>query len=536
MSFTLRNYQTEAIDALHKHVCEKQTNPCIVLPTGSGKSVVMAAMIKKWREDSPWLRGCVLAHRKELVVQNAEKLEAMLGSSVGVFAAGLGRRDYDAQILFASIDSIFKRSGEFQPFDFLFVDEAHRIPPSGEGKYRTFIKGCKRFNAHLRVAGWTATPYRMGCGAICHKDHILNEVCYEAGITNLIAQGYLCNLRSKVGEATPDLSEVRRNSGGDYVVKSLAEATGRTGLVEGAIRQALEIMSRERRKTAVFFCVDIKHCNKVSAELLRHGVNAPCLTGKTRTDSRDRIIADFKSGRLNAVCNVNVLTEGFDAPHIDCIVLLRPTLSAGLFSQMVGRGLRPHDSKEFCLVLDFAGCIDEHGPLDMLTGPKVVMATCGECRESFSRAVRKCPICGWEIPKIELEAMNELERERRMHGDKASKKSILSGEPETYHVNTIKVARHVKIGSPDSLKVQFRCGLTTFSLWLCLDHDGFAGRKAKDWMKKHTGDSKTLTVDEALGDMFLTQKLSDSIRTVTIRRTGKYNEVVDTNQPLESEA
>jgi DNA repair protein RadD len=528
--FTLRNYQQEAIDALHEHVCTKQTNPCVVLPTGSGKSVVMAAMIKQWQQDAPWLRGCVLAHRKELVVQNAGKLEAMLGESVGVFAAGLDRRDYDAQILFASIDSVYKRSGEFQPFDFLFVDEAHRIPPSGEGKYRTFIKGCKKFNQHLRVAGWTATPHRMGCGAICHRDHILNEVCYEAGITKLIAQGYLCNLRSKVGEATPDLSEVRKNSGGDYIVKSLAEAAGRGSLVSSAVNQAVEIIRREGRKTLVFFCIDIEHCKQVSAELARHGIAAPCLTGKTRKDERDRIINDYKSGRLNAVCNVNVLTEGFDAPHIDCIVLLRPTLSAGLFSQMVGRGLRPHDSKEYCLVLDFAGCIDEHGPIDTLEGPRVVMATCGECRESFSRAVRQCPVCGWVIPKVEMDAMNELERERRMHGDKASKKSILSGEPETYKVDGIKVMRHAKLGKPDSLKVQFRCGLSIFSLWVCLDHEGVAGRKAKDWILKHTGDKKIATVNDALGDMFLVQKLSDCIKTITVRRNGKYNEVVATNQ------
>ncbi len=171
----LRPYQTEAVEAVHSYVCSQPGNPCVVLPTGSGKSVTMAGTIQKWHAEAPWVRGSILAHRKELVEQNADKLRAVYPqANIGMFAAGLGKRDWEAQILFASIDSIFKKAGEFPPFDFLFVDEAHRIPPSGEGKYRTFINECRRFNPNLRVVGWTATPFRMGCGPVCHKDHILN--------------------------------------------------------------------------------------------------------------------------------------------------------------------------------------------------------------------------------------------------------------------------------------------------------------------------------------------------------------------------
>lgn len=526
----LRPYQIECVDALHAHVCGKTTNPCAVLPTGAGKSVVMAAVIRKWHEQAPWVRGCVLAHRKELVQQNAEKLRAVYpDGGVGIFSAGLGQKDYDAPILFASIDSIYNKAGEFQPFDFLFVDEAHRIPPAGEGKYRTFIQGCKQFNPLLRVIGWTATPFRMGCGPICHADHILQEVCYEARITDLINDGFLSRLRSKVGVAQPNLSSVKRNSGGDYITKSLAGATNREDVITAAVSEAVRIIRAEGRSSVVFFCVDVEHCKRVSAELSRHDIYAPYLTGKTSTHERDRIVSDFKSRRLHAVCCVNVLTEGFDAPHVDCIVLLRPTLSAGLFSQMVGRGLRLSPGKSFCLVLDFAGCIDEHGPIDLLgLGQAVVMATCAECRESFSRAVRICPSCGWEIPKQEIDRLESSERERRMHGEKASSRSILSNEPETHCVDTVFVSRHVKPGSPDSVRVQYRCGMSVFREWICLDHPGFAGHKAKKWWRERFGQDG-VTVNEALADMFVSQKLLEWTKTITVLRNGKHFEVIGYN-------
>ena len=267
----------------------------------------------------------------------------------------------------------------------------------------------------------------------------------------------------------------------------------------------------------------------------RQGLYAPYLTGKTKQLDRDRIIRDFKSGSLKAVCNVNVLTEGFDAPHIDCIVLLRPTLSPGLYSQMVGRGLRPASAKTNCLVLDFAACIDEHGPIDLLGSVSTTaLAICSECRESFSRAIKTCPQCGWEIPKQEIERLEQVERERRMHGDKASGKSILSNEPETVKVDAVHVSRHIKDGSPDSLKVQYRCGLSMFREWVCLDHPGCASEIAQQWWRRRFPRTGS-TVNEALGDLFLSQALLEWTKTITVKRNGKYFEVVGYNNEITNE-
>jgi DNA repair protein RadD len=167
------------------------------------------------------------------------------------------------------------------------------------------------------------------------------------------------------------------------------------------------------------------------------------------------------------------------------------------------------------------------------------MATCVECQESFSRAIRSCPVCGWEIPKIEVERMEAEESERRMHSATASKKSILSKEPEVHQVNTVFVSRHVKPGgSPDSLKVQYMCGTSMYREWICLDHTGFAGRKAEAWWRNRNlplaGAKKARpTVDDALEDLFLTQSILEWTKTITVKKNGRHYEVVGYNALLE---
>ncbi len=532
MTLTQRPYQTEALEALYKHICTKKTNPVIVLPTGSGKSACIAWAIRKWKEKCPWFRCCIVQHRRELIEQNVNETKAIYPDcDIGIYSAALNQREYNSSVLFASIDSISRRAGQFAPWDVVIVDEAHRIPFNGEGRYRTFIKGSKKFNPDLRVIGWTATPFRMAGGQICHKDHILNEVCYEAKITDLINDGYLCQLRSKVGEAQPDLKGIKHNQRGDYIIKNLAKVTNHEALISRTVAEAARIIEAENRCSVVFFCVDIEHCQKVSHELRRYGINAPFVTSKTKSNERDRIATAFRLGHLRAICNVNVYTEGFNAPNIDCIVLLRPTLSPGLFSQMVGRGSRTCEGKSDCLILDFAGCIEEHGPVDLLSGAPVVAATCQNCRESFSRAIKKCPACGWEIPKLEIEQLEIRERHRRLHGDRASKRSILSSMPETYKVDEVTLCRHRgKEGKPDSVAIQYRCGIATFKEWVCLDHEGFARQKAIEWCGKRRIDCTC--VSEVLQDMFVSQLIQEWTKTITVIKKGRWLEIVDYNRSL----
>lgn len=527
-----RPYQTEAIDALDLHLAHKPTNPCVVIPTGGGKSITMAWAIQKWKIEYPPFRCMVLAHRKELVSQNAQELHDLMGKwNVGVYAASLKQRDTESDIIFAAIDSVWDRWGEFPAFDVLIVDEAQHIPAKGEGKYRRFIAGCKMLNPNLRVVGFTATPFRLGCGPICHKTHILNEICYEAYVCDLIRDGYLCKLRSKVGDVQPDLENVHRNHGGDYKTNELASAMQDRDLVVRTVASAMSHIQRENRKSVIWFCVDIEHCHRVSEALASHGINAPIVTAKTPVAERDMISDGVKAGTIQHVCNVNVYAEGFNARCIDCVVLLRPTLSPGLYYQQVGRGLRLHPSKSECIVLDYAHCIDEHGPIDCLNAGEVKLIECGNCGDTFSRAIGECPNCGWVIPKKEVERHEAEERERKMHEDEASRRAILGSEPETVDVDAVSVHLHKKAGKPDSLRVMYRSGLSTFAEWICLGHGGYAEKKARDWWFRRFGmaAAKVATVKSALEDMFIEQNLKNITRSITVVRRGKHTEIVGYN-------
>lgn len=524
-----RPYQIEALEALDLHMRTRDTHPCVVIPTGGGKSILMAWAIANWKRDYPPFRCCVLAHRKELVEQNAAEMRVIWsGGDIGVYSAGLGKRDRDASVLFASIDSVHARWGEFAPFDVLIIDEAHRIPARGEGKYRAFITGCRKVNKALRVVGFTATPFRMGCGPICHRDHILNEICYEANVGDLIAQGYLSRLRSKVGDVQADLSAVERNRGGDYKEASLAGAVDTPDIVQRAVRSAMMAITAEKRASVVFFCLSVEHCQHVSMELRKYGIEAPVVTAQTPAADRDRICEAFKAGRYRALCNVNVYTEGFNAKRVDCVVLLRPTLSPGLYVQMVGRGLRLHPGKADCLVLDYARCIETHGPIDCLGAGSVTLIDCGQCGDTFSRAIRTCPHCGWTIPPQEVERAEAAERERQQHEAEAAQRAILGNQPEVLKVDDVTVHLHRKPGSPDSLRVQYRCGLSVIPEWVCLDHPGFAGQKARAWWASRFGRAAAdaITVSEAASDLFLPQQLKSITETITVTRRGKYHDIV----------
>jgi len=481
---TPRPYQKEVIEACNEALTQRQDNPLIVLPTGAGKSLVIALLAHQWLQAYPQFRAMVLAHRKELVSQNAEELRGIdPWLPVGVFSAALRQRDTLQNITFASIDSVAKRANEFPPQDVLFVDEAHRIPVKGEGKYRKFIAEMTSINPRLRVVGLSATPYRMGVGNICHKDHILNHVCYEANVGDLIRDGYLSKLRTIEGEANIALEGVKK-SGGDYNLKDLAQRVDKSDVVAQAVAHMVKSVKSTGRQSIIVFCIDIEHCKHVQQELVKYGISAPYITGKTSQGERDSLVEDFKQGRVQWLLSVNVFFEGFNAKRVDCVAMLRPTQSKGLWVQAVGRGLRLHPGKEFCLVLDYGGNIDRHGPIDIAIDDPVQLATCQSCGNKFSRAVRKCPSCGWEIPPQEQrEFAASEERKRTLHEAIASSGSLLN-EPRWLDVTGATIRLHRKQGKPDSLRIDYKCGISSISEWVTLDHEGYAGTKAQRWLKE----------------------------------------------------
>ena len=173
----LRPYQQEAVEAVYEHLRTSDDNPCIVLPTGCGKGVIIAKIVHD--AISLWNgRVIILAHVKELLEQNAEKIKAFCHDiPIGIYSAGLNSRDTEENVIVAGIQSVYDKACELGPFDVVIIDEAHLISFEGDGMYRTFLKDMKVINPTFRVVGLTATPFRMKGGLICQEENFLNEVC-----------------------------------------------------------------------------------------------------------------------------------------------------------------------------------------------------------------------------------------------------------------------------------------------------------------------------------------------------------------------
>jgi DNA repair protein RadD len=544
---TLRPYQLEAKHAVYDHLRARDDNPCVVIPTAGGKTPVMASVC----QDAVTLwngRVMILAHVKELLEQTADKLNAICPEvRYGVYSAGLKRRDTDRPVTIAGIQSVYQRACEFDPFDLVVIDEAHMIPPDGDGMYRQFLAEACVVNPHLRIVGFTATPYRLKTGSICTPDGFLNHVCYEVGVRELIVQGYLCPLVTKAGKVKADTSGLHVRAG-EFVAGEVEALMDDAELVRAACAEVVE--ATRERNACLIFASGVKHGEHIVSVLkAKHDIDCGFVTGDTPTEERDATLARFKSGRLKYLCNVNVLTTGFDAPHIDCVALLRPTLSPGLYYQMVGRGFRLHPSKANCLVLDFGGNVLRHGPVDQVRVKERTLGVgeapakeCPECNALIAAGYAVCPECGFEFPPPE----------RAKHAAKASDAGILSGQVriETLPVRDVMVSVHTKRGAgddaPKSLRVDYKIGWHRWkSEWVCLEHDGFARQKAVAWWKKRSKEPVPATAAEAVeivnaGGLAATKSITvrsvsgEEYDRITDHELGPIPELLDRGEPRDA--
>jgi DNA repair protein RadD len=499
----LRPYQQEAVAAIYRHLRERDDNPCVVIPTGGGKSLLMAQVCKdavgRWNG-----RVMILAHVKELLEQTREKLHLVapeMRVKTGIYSAGLKSRDTECPVTVAGIQSVYKRACEFDPFDLIVIDEGHLIPPDGDGMYRTFLEDARKVNPNVRLIGLTATPFRMKSGMICAPENVLNHVCYEVGVRELIVQGYLCPLITKASRERIDTSGLHVRAG-EFVAGEVEDLMNTQTRVESACREIVEQTSN--RRSVLIFAAGVGHGQRI-AEVLRGGFGARVGTvfGDTPDVERDRVLVAFKAGELKYLVNVNVLTTGFDAPNIDCVAMVRPTLSPGLYYQMVGRGFRLHPGKPDCLILDFGGNVLRHGPVDAIRIQEVdrrgngeaPAKECPECRSLIAAGYSMCPDCGHEFPKPE----------KRKHDGTASTEGILSGQVTTaeYPVEGVRYSIHHKRGAPEdaprTMRVEYRLGFNHYrSEWICFEHTGFARKKAEQWWRRRSHALVPESADEAV--------------------------------------
>ena len=493
----LRPYQEAAVSAVYRHLSGKDTNPCVVLPTGTGKSIVIGKLASDVA--SQWNgRVLVLAHVKELLEQNAGKIKALCPElPMGIYSAGLKSRHTSEPVIVAGIQSVYEKACDLGAFDLVIIDEAHLIAPDGDGMYRTFLKDMKVVNPRVRLVGMTATPFRLKGGAICRPENLLNEVCYEAGLKEMIAQGYLSPIVSRAGHAEAKLDNLHIR-GGEFINDEIAAAMDTEELVNSACDEIVRL-TRDR-KSVIIFTTSVEHCRHVAEKIKeKSGKECAVVTGDTPAPLRAEIIARFRGEKVPAdlfgtpmpplkyLCNVSVLTTGFDAPNVDCVVMLRPTNSPGLLLQIAGRGLRlsPETGKQDCLFLDYGGNILRHGPLDMIRvqdrtpgSGDAPAKKCPQCSALIHAAYAKCPQCGYEFPPPERSNLTEH----------ASTAGVLSGEivNTDYDVQrtffSVHQKRYAEPGTPLTMRVDYEVGFNQYkSEWVCPEHTGYARQKFLKW-------------------------------------------------------
>lgn len=523
----LRWYQRQAVEAVWDYFKEKDGAPCVVLPTGSGKTFVIAELARLVVQYGG--RVLILAHVKELLTQTSEKLRNVVDPNlVGVYSAGLNERTTETPIVVAGIQSVYQRAKELGEFHLIVVDEAHLIPPDGCGRYRSLLNDEREVSPKARLVGLTATPYRLGSGWIVKDragddddkyDRLLDSIVYEAPIAALISDGTLSRVVGVEAKSSPDFSGVRTVRG-DFDEGEVEKVLLARNVLVSACTEIVE-RTKDRKKVVVF-CNRRESAREVARLLNRfqRDGEAVVVDGETPNDKRDALVRRFKGEELDTdllggkekplkfVCNVGVLTTGFDAPNVDAVALLRPTKSLALYQQMIGRGLRTAPNKKDCLVLDFGGNVERHGPIDLAT-PRTSSSSsrpwkkCPDCGVVLALGYARCPYCGFEFPQS---PKGPRDPNKNLEGE-ASKKALLSSdEPpiiNEYDVKSVSYSEHRKKDAdpdaPATLQVRYEVvgEYRPVFEWLCPEHDGWPRKNFERWWKAKTDAPFPVTAEAA---------------------------------------
>lgn len=357
--YKLRDYQQAAVDNTIKYFQKNRFPAVVVLPTGAGKSLVIAELARIARG-----RVLVLAHVKELVQQNYEKYKSY-GLDAGIFSASLGKKDWDQKAIFGSVQSVARADDDFfRDFSLLVIDECHRVAEEGSTQYQEVIKKLQDRNPSLCILGLTATPYRLGLGWIYEfsnigeiksdKKRFFKQCVYELPLAYMIKHKFLTTpVKIDIPVTCYDFSELT-NKDRPFTAAEVEEVLkGQKRLTPFIIKNIIDITERFERKGVMIFSSSVKHAEEIMSYLPAH--DSRVVLGDTEISDRDQIVEDFKKRKVKYLVNVSVLTTGFDAPHVDVIAILRPTESNSLYQQIIGRGLRLSDDKKDCYVLDYTG-------------------------------------------------------------------------------------------------------------------------------------------------------------------------------------
>lgn len=501
-----RYYQTAAINALFDYFSKNRGNPVVAMPTGTGKSIVIAGFLQLVFYYWSTQRVIMLTHVKELIEQNAEEMLKLWPTApLGIYSAGLKRKDVMLPIIFGGIASVNKYPEIFGHRDLVIIDECHLLSPDDETMYRNTIGILKAINPYLKVIGFSATPYRMKQGMITDEG-LFTDICYDITGTEefnkLIQEGWISPLIPKRTNTQIDVSNVGIAKG-EFIQSQLQKEVDKDETTYEGCKEMIQY--GYDRQSWLVFAAGIENAEHIASMLQSFGINAAASHSKLGSKLNDKRLLDFKNGEVRALVNMNKFTTGVNHPPIDLIGDFQPTCSPGKHVQKAGRGTRPSPStgKQNCLFLDFAGNIRRNGPINDPRIPgkpgkktgDVPVRICDACSTYNHAAARFCIGCG-----IEFQFENKLFKT-------ASELEIIKSDApivEIFEVKKVIYSLHEKknssgiLISPPSMKVSYFCGLQMFNEWVCLEHNGIASKKARDWWRQRHREEPPATTYEAL--------------------------------------
>lgn len=488
-----RWYQKEAVEAvIHALFTNPDCNPLIQLPTGSGKSIINTDIIMEILKYYPATQFICLTHVQELVENNAKTfLSEYPNSPVGIYCAGLKKRDTLHPIIFGSIASVSKNPKQFGVRHVIIIDEAHLISPDDATMYQKAINALKEIYPNIRVVGMTATGWRTKQGRLTSPGGMFTEVVYDIttpqAFQRLIAEGYLVPAVSRATTTKIDVSNVGRTNG-DFRANELQQAANKEEITRAALTEAME--AGWDRRCGMIFASGTLHVEAIYEMLYSMGVSSVFIHSHIQRNDRKKRLDLFTAGKVNMIVGNKILTTGFNHPPIDMIIDLQPTESVGNHVQKIGRGLRPSPAthKENCLVFDFGGNIARNGPVDCPYVPipgggkrtgDIPLKVCPSCNTYNYTIARFCSFCNFEFI-FEIKLTSTASVDNPMQG--------VDPVVETFPVDHVSYINHPKEGLPPSLKVVYTCGKRQFMEFISIESSQAYARKCAQqwWMQRHS--------------------------------------------------
>lgn len=538
-----RWYQTECCQSFYDFFASlasgEEGNPIAALPTGTGKSLVIAMFITRALKEYPQTRILALTHVKELIEQNANKLlDFWPNAPLGIYSAGLRQRDIGNPVLFGGVQSVVRCKPLLELYwDIVLIDECHLLSPKEGTSYIKIINALRAVNPRLRVIGLSATPFRLGQGMLTEevekddkKIKLFTHVCYDMtdmeGWKRLIAEGYLCppitpsrlnreDAASELVEILPENTKIDVVNG-DFNQAQLEAAVDKDPVTRAALQQAVQL--GKDRYCWLVFAAGIHHAERVWRMLNDEFGIPTCVIHSKRTVAQNtEALAAWKRGEARCAVNMNSLTTGVDHQPVDFIIMLRPSMSPGLWVQMLGRGTRPYDftkndelagffpfKKQNCLVADFARNTKRLGPINDPRIPKkktkgggdMPVKICDACGEYNHTRARFCEFCHYEFP-----SQVDIARTASTEDIMKSEMPIVEYFDVTYVIYNLHEKKDRKTGillSPPMVRVDYMCGMQRFSEYLCFEHKGFPQHRAREWWRQRSPLIVPLTTAEAL--------------------------------------